>query len=490
MRERDDSIMADLVAIKAEETPDLDVVTFEGAGVREDEVRTYAQLHENANRIAADLISKGMEPGDRFAILIRNHPEFIEMMIAASITACAFVPIDPRTRGDKLAYTLNNSEARGIYCADYSLSQVEEIRDKVPNMTWISVMETGEDEGGMLASEVAGAENFAAVMDLPAKAVDVRLSGPGDMFQIIYTSGTTGDPKGVVMPNDRFGMIAKMGPWIGLTPEDRPYTGLSLTHGNAQMLTLAFAMGMGLHAVFSRKFTKSRLWDICRQYGCTTFNLLGGMSTAVYSDPEKANDADNPVRFVLSAGMPASIWEKFEKRFNVEIVELYGAVEGGLALKKPGEGPVGSFGKPPPTSEMKIVDEDGNAQRAASRSRSNTSRTRKLRQKRWSTAGYTVVTFATKTKTAGSFLTIARAAEFDTTVTLSTPASLSARLANIRKWTMSLFMAFPRPRALRAKKTWSRHLCRQTPTILIQPPFSSAAGRNWRRTLYPATSRW
>jgi len=118
MRERDDSIMADLVAIKAEETPDLDVVTFEGAGVREDEVRTYAQLHENANRIAADLISKGMEPGDRFAILIRNHPEFIEMMIAASITACAFVPIDPRTRGDKLAYTLNNSEARGIYCAD------------------------------------------------------------------------------------------------------------------------------------------------------------------------------------------------------------------------------------------------------------------------------------------------------------------------------------------------------------------------------------
>ncbi len=360
MRERDDTILADLMAIRAEEKPDLDVVTFEGAGVRRDEVRTYAELFENGNRIAVDLIAKGMKPGDRFAILIQNHPEFIEMMIAASITACVFVPIDPRTRREKLAYTINNSSSKGIYCADYSLAQVAEIRDKVPDLKWISVLETGEGKSQMATGDVPGTENFAAVMDAAFNVVDVRVKSPRDMLQIIYTSGTTGDPKGVVLPNERFGMIAKMGPWIGLTPGDRPYTGLSLTHGNAQMLTLAFALGMGLRAVFSRKFTKSRLWDICRQYGCTTFNLLGGMSTAVYSDPEKANDGDNPVRFVLSAGMPASIWESFEKRFNTSIVELYGAVEGGLAIKPAGVGPIGSFGKPPQTTDMMIVDEDGN----------------------------------------------------------------------------------------------------------------------------------
>jgi crotonobetaine/carnitine-CoA ligase len=210
------------------------------------------------------------------------------------------------------------------------------------------------------ASDVPGAVNFADVMKAPFEEIEVRVKDPLDMLQIIYTSGTTGDPKGVVLPNERFGNIAKMGAWVGLKPGDRPYTGLSLTHGNAQMLTLAFALGMELRAVFSRKFTKSRLWDICRKYNCTMFNLLGGMSTAVYSDPVKENDGDNPVRFVLSAGMPASIWENFEKRFNIDIVELYGAVEGGLAMKPPGEGPIGSFGKPPPSTEMKIVDEDGN----------------------------------------------------------------------------------------------------------------------------------
>ncbi|NQV19947.1 MAG: AMP-binding protein, partial [Rhodospirillales bacterium] len=300
MRERDDTILADLIAIRAEEKPDLDVVTFEGANVRDDEVRTYAELFQNANRIAADLIAKGMEPGDRFAILIRNHPEFVEMMIAASISGCVFVPIDPRTRGDKLAYTIRNSGACGIYCADYSLAQVAEIRDQVPDMKWVTVLETGEEKGAMQTADVPGAENFAGIMTTPFNAIDVRLKGPGDTLQIVYTSGTTGDPKGVVLPNERFGNIAKMGPWVGLTPDDRPYTGLSLTHGNAQMLTLAFALGMGLRAVFSRKFTKSRLWDITRKYGCTTFNLLGGMATAIYSEPVKPDDADNPVRFVLS----------------------------------------------------------------------------------------------------------------------------------------------------------------------------------------------
>ncbi len=140
---------------------------------------------------------------------------------------------------------------------------------------------------------------------------------------------------------------------------DRPYTGLSLTHGNAQMITLATSLSMGLRCVISRRFTKSRLWDITRQYGNTVFNLLGGMTAAIYAEPERDNDGDNPVRFVMSAGMPATIWEKFERRFNLDVFEFYGAVEGGLAYKPIGVGPVGSFGKAPKGLDLKVVDEDG-----------------------------------------------------------------------------------------------------------------------------------
>ena len=42
---------------------------------------------------------------------------------------------------------------------------------------------------------------------------------------------------------------------------------------------------MGYRAVFSRRFTKSSLWAVIRKYSCTTFSLVGGMATAIYSNP-------------------------------------------------------------------------------------------------------------------------------------------------------------------------------------------------------------
>jgi crotonobetaine/carnitine-CoA ligase len=359
MRERNPLILADLIALRAEELPDFDVVTFDGGGVREHEVRTYADLWANGNRIAAALIARGMARGDRFGLLMRNHPEFIETMVAASVSGCVFVPIDPRTRGEKLAFTLRNSGCRGIVCADYSLAQVAEVRERLPELEWIAVLESGEEADVLGTSQVPGAEPFAPFVAGPEHWVDVRVDDPADPFEIIYTSGTTGDPKGVVCSNGRYVGAAAIGMLLGFQPGDRPYNGLSLTHGNAQLITLAPSLALKLRAVFSRRFTKSRLWDVLREHGCTIFNLLGGMTTAIYSEPPKPDDADNPVRLVVSAGMPAGLWEAFEKRFDLKVLECYGAVEGGLAVNPIGVGPVGSFGKPPPTLEMRIVDEAG-----------------------------------------------------------------------------------------------------------------------------------
>ncbi|HVP30410.1 MAG TPA: AMP-binding protein [Myxococcota bacterium] len=356
-RQRSETILADLVAIRADEAPDFRVLTFECAG-KPDETRTFAELQERANRLAAALVARGLERGERFGLMMRNHPEFVEAMIAASITATVFVPIDPRTKRDKLAYTLRNSGCRGLLVADYALDEVAAARPDVPTLEWVWALETGE-EGARPLRAHPGIESLNEAFAKPAAAVDVRIESAADPFQIIYTSGTTGDPKGVVMDNARFGMFGTLGHAIfGYRADERLYTGLSLTHGNAQAVTLANGLHHKLPTVISRKFTKSRLWDICRKHGCTTFSLLGGMATAIYSEPPRPDDADNPVRFVASAGMPRAIWEAFEKRFGVQILEWYGAVEGGLAFKPIGQGPIGSFGKAPPGTEMRILDED------------------------------------------------------------------------------------------------------------------------------------
>jgi len=360
--EPNELILAELIQLRAQQQPELDVLTFEhlslDGGATADEVRTFAHLQTNANRMAAGLIAQGLARGDRVAVMMRNHPAFVEALIACSITGTLFVPIDPRTRGEKLGYMLRHAGCAGIIAADYCLAALDAVRRQLPDLKWVAALETAE--GGPAVSTSSGMESLCEWLDTPAATVDVRSHSPDAPLQIMYTSGTTGDPKGIVGTNFRVCAAGMLGALFAYRPDERPYTGLSLTHGNAQSVTLAPALTMGLRAVFSRRFTKSRLWEVCRAHGATTFSLLGGMATAIYSEPPRPDDTDNPVRMVVSGGMPPAIWEAFERRFDVQILEFYGAMDGGgMAYKPIGQGPVGSFGKPMPGIDMQILDADG-----------------------------------------------------------------------------------------------------------------------------------
>jgi crotonobetaine/carnitine-CoA ligase len=359
-RERNELILADLVLARAERDPDLDVLTFEHLslddGATSDEVRTYADLAANANRLAAGLRARGVSRGDRVAAMLRNHPEFVETMIACSILGAVIVPIDPRTRGEKLVFMLRKAACVGVVCGDYCAETLVGVRADAPDLRFAWGVPSGEP-GGLSALD--GFEPVAGILDEPAETLDVCIDDPGAPLQIMFTSGTTGDPKGIVGDNARVCAAGILGHIFGYQQDERPYTGLSLSHGNAQSVTLMPALFLGLRAVYSRRFTKSRLWDVCRAYGCTTYSLVGGMATAIYSQPARPDDADNPVRMVVSGGMPRAIWEAFEKRFDVRILEFYGAMDGGgMAFKSVGQGPVGSFGKPMPNVEMKILDDE------------------------------------------------------------------------------------------------------------------------------------
>ncbi|PCH94692.1 MAG: ATP-dependent acyl-CoA ligase [Gammaproteobacteria bacterium] len=349
------AILANRIRDWADKAPTLDILTFveiakDGKFI--EDKRTYLQLWQNGQKLATALAKQGLKKGDAFAFVMANHAEFVDLMVASSILGTIFVPIDPRTKGDKLRYMLDYAQCKGAVVADYALENVEQAWQGRKD-TWLMTLSSNNsanDKGYPTTDSIL-------TSDSPIEEMAVQSTDLNAAMQMLYTSGTTGDPKAILSSHAKFASGAIIGNVLGLTENDRPYTGLSLTHANAQIVTLGTIIGLGLRGVISLKFTKSRLWDITRHYGCTWFNLLGGMTTAIFSEQPKSNDKNNPVRIILSAGMPKEIWADFEERFDVKLCEFYGAAEGGLTFNPSGIGPIGSCGRCAPHLEMKVFNE-------------------------------------------------------------------------------------------------------------------------------------
>jgi carnitine-CoA ligase len=350
------AIVSHLIEMKAEDKPDREILVFEN-GDHDADVLTYKAIYDNSNKIARLFLDNGLEKGDTYAVFMRNHAEFVYSMLAGPVIGAVMVPVDPRSRGDRLQFLLTHANPKVVIVSGELLPQLEAVLAQTPTVKTVFVVWRKEHD--LPVSDRYPALNETLEKDSWAP-VEQQIMDVRHPMQIIYTSGTTGNPKGVMIRNNRFGMFNIVTKLVWkYKPADVLYTGLSLTHGNAQAVTLFPAIGSGIKAVFSPRFTKSRIWDISRAYGCTSFSLLGGMMAGIFNEPPKADDGDNPVTTVISAGTPAAIWPDFEDRFKVRILEWYGAVEGGFAYKPPGVGPVGSFGKPiPGMMQFKVVDDD------------------------------------------------------------------------------------------------------------------------------------
>ena len=108
----DTMILANLIADRMQQWPERDVLTFvsiNANGAFEEETRTYTDLWHNGQRVAAGLDNEKMGFGDAFAVITLNQPEFVDVMVGSSIAGTVFVPIDPRTKGKKLAFMLEHA---------------------------------------------------------------------------------------------------------------------------------------------------------------------------------------------------------------------------------------------------------------------------------------------------------------------------------------------------------------------------------------------
>ncbi len=178
---------SDMLACWATQRPDAPAIVFG------DTRRTWSQLRERVQRVAAGLRAAGLQPGDRIAVLDLNHPSCLELTLACALTGCANAVVNFRLAPPEIVYVINDAKARLLFVGPEFAGAAAQLRGQLPLLEQVIHIGGAADEY----------EPWLA-----AHQPDPRVH-PGigtDCFVQLYTSGTTGFPKGAMLTHH--GMMA------------------------------------------------------------------------------------------------------------------------------------------------------------------------------------------------------------------------------------------------------------------------------------------
>jgi amino acid adenylation domain-containing protein len=160
-----------LVEAQAARTPDAPAVEWQ------DNVLTYHQLDEQANRLARALGAHGIAPGARVGLSLGRTHRTVVLLLAIHKAGCAYVPLDPAYPADRLS----------AIAATAGLATVVHDGEDIPG--WLD---------GVTATALPWTELWEKATAEDGCALEITVD-PRATTHLIYTSGSTGQPKGVMI---------------------------------------------------------------------------------------------------------------------------------------------------------------------------------------------------------------------------------------------------------------------------------------------------
>jgi crotonobetaine/carnitine-CoA ligase len=320
---------------------------------------TYRDMDRLSNRCAHAFQRLGLAKNDKVSLMLPNCPEFIHLWFGAAKLGAVEVPVNTSYKGEFLRHIVDQSDSKVLVVSAEYLDRVRQIQDELQKLEHLVVL--GEVPAAALDGLKVPVTSYERFIDAPQTLVGVKVD-PSDPHCIIYTSGTTGLSKGALNPHKMWIVTAqKMLECRDGRKEDIFYTFLPLYHMNAQVLTTITALLAEAEMVLSDKFSASRFWDEIRACGATQFNYLGAVIPILAKQPERPDDADNPIRVAFGAGCPPGIMEQVEKRFGMMCMEGFGMTEIGIVIHvRVDDRRLGSCGKPLDIYEVQLVDDEDN----------------------------------------------------------------------------------------------------------------------------------
>jgi 3-oxocholest-4-en-26-oate---CoA ligase len=157
---------------------------------------SWRDFDRRTNNLARALIARGARPDDKIAFYTRNHPAYMEGLVAGFKARQVHVNVNYRYVADEVHYILENADAATVIFGREFSPIVAQIRERLPLARRWLVAEDGS--GAEVPAFAEPYESLAAQGD--GKPLDIARS-PDDLF-FIYTGGTTGMPKGVMWRHD------------------------------------------------------------------------------------------------------------------------------------------------------------------------------------------------------------------------------------------------------------------------------------------------
>ena len=285
---------------------------------------TYGQIGERVDGLARFFQARGLQPGDRIAILEENSHAFLETYYAAAGMGVILNPLNYRLSAGEVAFILRDSGARWLVAG----SQFAEVVNGVLNedtplegIVWIG--EPPRDIANLESHE------FNQVIDTHAGSFEAASVKEDDVAHLYYTSGTTGRPKGVMLTHRNVCLHA-LGTIAELKLSDTDTWGhiAPMFHLADAWATFALTW-VGARHVMVGQFEPESVMTTIQSQGITLSNLIPTMLNLMIKHPRVSDFDFSSLRVILSGGAPIApeVVRSITETFGCDYVQTYGMTE-------------------------------------------------------------------------------------------------------------------------------------------------------------------
>jgi long-chain acyl-CoA synthetase len=309
---------------------------------------TYAQLNDQANRIATGLIKLGLNPGELVGLCAPNSGDWITFYFGVLKAGAVALTLSGVLTGDELRNLVSHSRPRFIFTIGDKLNDLERLRGA-------GGLEKVICPGGDL-----DVQHLMAMGTGSFKTVD---RDRADTAAILYTGGTTGTPKGVMVPHEAISFSShSIAYYERSTENDVGICFLPFNHVFGQMHIMNSTILSAGCLELLPTFDMEQVLNLMETGRVTKFFAV----PTVYVRFLSIDNLENRIgklrySFSAAASMAVEIFKQWKERTGLTIAESYGMTEAmPLTYNHYYRHVVGSVGQTVHGVEIQIRDKTGN----------------------------------------------------------------------------------------------------------------------------------